>query len=203
MSVVAVVSSHETGKLNVKHLKRYWSKSILKKDGKLSTDAFINEWKTDTTLLSVIGLGLEQTVQYVYQQEPSFEEFENWVLNVSGYPDQEKINQFNAIFSDNSTLEATTFETKLLTQADWDFWQQNGYLIIRNAISKEHCDETIKELCDFIGVDRNDPASWYNAHPARQGIMVQLFQHPTLERNRKADKIKKAFEELWNRTTFG
>jgi hypothetical protein len=200
MSVVAVVSSHETGKLNVKHLKRYWSKSILKKDGKLSADAFVDEWKTDTTLLAVMGLALEQTIQYVYQEAPSFEEFEDWVLTVSGDLDREKINQFNVLFSTDKTIEATPVEYKLLTQADWDFWQQNGYLIIRNAISKEHCDETIKELCDFIGVDRNDPASWYNAHPARLGIMVQLFQHLVLERNRKADKIKKAFEELWNRT---
>ena len=200
MSVVAVVSSHETGKLNVKHLKRYWSKSILKKDGKLSSDAFIDEWRTDTTLLAVMGLGLEQTIQYVYQEAPSFEEFENWILTVSGDLDKEKISQFNTLFSTDRSVEATPVEHKLLTQVDWDFWQQNGYLIIRNAISKEHCDETIEELCDFIGVDRNDPSTWYNHHPARQGIMVQLFQHPILERNRNADKIKKAFEELWNRT---
>ncbi|WP_179413881.1 phytanoyl-CoA dioxygenase family protein [Mucilaginibacter sp. E4BP6] len=200
MSLTDVVSPHETNKLNVKHLKRFWSKSILKKEGKLSADDFINEWKTDKTLLAVMGLGLEQTIQYVYQEAPSFEAFEDWILTVSGDPDQEKVNQFNALFSTDRTVEAAPVEYKLLTQADWDFWQQNGYIIIRNAISKEHCDETINELCDFIGVDRNDRGTWYNHHHARQGIMVQLFQHPVLERNRKADKIKKAFEELWNRT---
>jgi len=200
MSLTDVVSPHETNKLNVKHLKRFWSKSILKKEGKLSADDFINEWKTDKTLLAVMGLGLEQTIQYVYQEAPSFEAFEDWILAVSGDPDQEKVRQFNALFLADSIVEAAPIEQKLLTQADWDFWQQNGYLIIRKAITKEHCDETIKELCDFIGIDRNDRGTWYNHHPARQGIMVQLFQHPALERNRKADKIKRAFEELWNRT---
>lgn len=195
-----VASSHETGKLNIKHLKRYWSKSIFKKDGKLSPDAFTEEWKTDTTLLAVIGLGLEQTIQYVYHEAPSFEEFETWILTVCGEPDREKVDQFNALFSSNLTVEPVAVETKLLTQDDWNFWQENGYLIIRNAVSKEHCDETIKKLCDFIEVDRSNPATWYNSHPSRQGIMVQLFQHPVLERNRKADTIRTAFEELWNRT---
>jgi len=172
----------------------------LKKEGKIGTDAYTDEWKKDTTLLAVMGLGLEQTIQYVYLETPSFDEFENWILTVSGEPDQEKVNQFNAIFKRDSPAEVSPAENKLLTQNDWDFWQENGYIIIRNAVSKTHCDETIKELCDFIGVDREDAASWYNYHPSRQGIMVQLFQHPVLERNRKAEKIKKAYEELWNRT---
>jgi ectoine hydroxylase-related dioxygenase (phytanoyl-CoA dioxygenase family) len=30
--------------------------------------------------------------------------------------------------------------------------------------------------------------------------MVQLFQHPILEQNRQSFKIRKAYEELWNRT---
>jgi len=200
MSSPEVISSHETGKLNVKHLKRYWNKSILKKDGKLGRDAFTEEWKTDTTLLAVMGLGLEQTIQYVYLETPSFDEFEDWIMTVSGEPDKEKIQQFNAIFSGDPVVSAAAVESKLLTQADWNFWQENGYIIIRNAVSKEHCDETIKELCDFIGIDRNDAETWYNHHASRQGIMVQLFQHPALERNRKAEKIKKAYEELWNRT---
>jgi len=30
--------------------------------------------------------------------------------------------------------------------------------------------------------------------------MVQLFQHPVLEKNRNSDKIRMAFEQLWNHT---
>jgi hypothetical protein len=200
MALIEVSSSQETGKLNIKHLKRYWSKSILKKDGKLRPDAFTEEWKTDTTLLAVMGLGLEQTIQYVYLETPSFEAFEDWILAVSGEPEKEKIQQFNAIFSGDLVLESVPVESRLLTRADWAFWQENGYLIIRNAVSKKDCDETIKELCDFIGVDPDDAATWYGHHPSKQGIMVQLFQHPVLERNRKAEKIKKSYEEIWNRT---
>jgi len=200
ISKITIVSSHETSKLNVKHLKRYWEKSLLKREGKVDYNAFTEEWRTDTTLLSVLGLGLEQTTQYLFQYAPEFDEFEDWVIAKIGEPDQERIVQFNALFSEANAIGSNLTENKLLTKEDWEFWQQNGYLIIRNVVSKNDCDETIQAICDFIGVDRYDANTWYNDHPARQGIMIQLFQHPALERNRRAKKIKKAFEELWNRT---
>lgn len=199
MPVTDIASSNETGKLNVKHLKRYWHKLILKRNGKLEQNAFIDEWKTDTTLLSIMGLGLEQTIQYIYQKAPSFEEFENWILEVVGAPDVDKTDQFNSLFTE-SIRNSAEVEYELLSPADREFFQENGYIIIRNAVSKENCDEVIKTLCDFIGVDRYDNTTWYNGHSARHGIMVQLFQHPALEVNRTAPKVRKAFEELWGRT---
>src|ERR1700749_663726 len=102
MSALEIIPSSETGKLNLKHLKRYWNKSLLKRDGKLANDSFPEEWKIDTILLTVAGLGLEQTVLYVYRETPTFDEFENWILEVSGTPDTEKVNQFNRIFEDKN-----------------------------------------------------------------------------------------------------
>lgn len=199
MSLQEIAPSSETGKLNVKHLKRYWNKSLLKRDGKLSPDSFPDEWKIDTTLLTVVGLGLEQTVLYVYRKTPTFDEFEDWILETAGKPDTEKVTQFNSLFDDKNNLKDSPVKRELLTDEDIAFWDKNGYLIIKNAVSKECCDQTIQALCDFIKIDRNDKDTWYNIHDARQGIMVQLFQHPLLEQNRKAPKIKKAFEELWSR----
>jgi hypothetical protein len=201
MTSQTIVSSAETGKLSVLHLKRYWHKSILKRNNKIKPDAFTDEWTLDITLLNALGLGLEQTVQYVYLENPSFEKFEDWVLQVGGEPNAEKILQFNQLLtSDNITDDAMPQNDKVLSSEDWDFWHQNGYVIIRNAVSKECCDEVIEALCDHINIKRHDPATWYNNHPAKQGIMVQLFQHPALEQSRKAFKIRKAFEEIWNRT---
>ncbi len=87
-----------------------------------------------------------------------------------------------------------------LNDADHAFWNENGYIIIRNAVSKADCDAAIEALCRFIGIDRYDRATWYNDHPEKKGIMVQLFQHPALEKNRNTLKIRKTYEELWNRT---
>jgi hypothetical protein len=163
-------------------------------------NAFTEEWRTDTTLLSVLGLGLEQTTQYLFQYAPAFDEFESWILSTIGQLDQDKVMQFNAVFSEETAFNNDLNEDKLLTVEDQEFWQQNGYLVVRDAVSKVDCDETIQALCDFIGINRYDSNTWYNHHIARQGIMVQFFQHPSIEKNRKAWKIKKAFEELWNRT---
>jgi hypothetical protein len=200
MSTQEITPSTETGKLHVMHLKRYWNKAILNREGKLNPDAFQGEWKTDVTLLAALGLGLQQTVQYVYQTTPTFEQFENWIIDVTGGPDLEKINQFNQLFTGESNISKNERQDNLLTEDDHDFWQKNGYIIIRNAVTQECCDEAIEALCKHIGIDRYDAGTWYNYHPDKAGIMVQLFQHPALEQNRKSFKIRKAYEELWNRT---
>ncbi len=201
MAIPEIVSSHEIGKLQIKHLKRYWNKSILIRDRKLNATDLPAEWKTDTTLLTVVGVGLEPTIQYLYQYAPSFEQFEDWITKTSGKPDADKVNQFNKLFdAENSAANANQTSYEILTPEDIDFWGQNGYVIIRNAITKESCDQTIEAICNFIEIDRYDQSTWYNAHSAKQGIMIQLFHHPAIEQNRKAYKIKKAYEELWQRT---
>ncbi|MDF2430430.1 MAG: hypothetical protein JWP44_61 [Mucilaginibacter sp.] len=199
MSAVEISSSSETGKLQVMHLKRYWNKAILNRNGKLKGDAFHDEWKMDTILLTALGIGLEQTIQYVYLSAPSFEEFENWILAVTGGPDPEKIKKYNQLISGINDAKIVN-KNDLLTEDDHKFWEQNGYIIIRKAVTKEDCDRTIEALCNYIEIDRYNPNTWYNLHPEKKGIMVQFFQHPALEQNRKAFKIRKAYEELWNRT---
>ncbi|WP_295655602.1 phytanoyl-CoA dioxygenase family protein [uncultured Mucilaginibacter sp.] len=199
MPVSEIVPSSEMGKIKVMHLKRYWSKALLKRNGKLKQDALQEEWNLDTILLHTLGLGLEQTSKYVYQEVPDFEKFEDWILEVTGGPDDEKTRQFNTLFLETTTRGERKIE-EVLTRDDLDFWNENGYLIVRNAVSKEDCDAVIAALCDYIGIDRNDPTTWYNHHPAQQGIMIQLFQHPALEKNRQSAKIRTVCEQLWQRT---
>jgi len=129
-----IPSSQETGKLQVKHLKRYWNKALLKRDGKLGLDELSDEWTTDRTLLHALGLGLEQTVKYVYHTAPAFDEFEDWIIAVTGGPDSEKIARFNSLF--NGGIKTDTQIEKVLSDADLAFWDENGYIILRNAVSK-------------------------------------------------------------------
>lgn len=197
---IQVTPSTEAGRLGVLHLKRYWEKHYLKTT-KLSQETFPEEWKIDITLLAVLGLGLEQTLKYLYQHSPDFDEFENWVLQVNnGQLSASKINEFNEyILTRNSTYKPATAGNDVLTAADIEFWNNNGYVIIREAVPLKDCESAIEAIRDFIGIDLNDPATWYQPHPARQGIMVQLFQHPALEKNRQSPKIRAAYEQLWNR----
>lgn len=199
---IALPASTEVGELQVMHLKRYWTKSLMKRNNGLATDAFVEEWKLDTTLLSILGLGLEQTTKYVYSEGRSFNEFENWILTVAGTPDPVMVERYNSLFTKatGATLNSDKQIEQVLTSHELEFWQQNGYIIIRNAVSKTDCDDTIRVICDHIGVDRYDASTWYDQHNDRQGIMVQLFQHPILKKNRLSDKIRKVYEQLWGRT---
>lgn len=199
MLTIEIIPSQEKGKLNIMHLKRYWHKAMLKREGKIKQNEFLDEWQTDVTLLNALGIGLEPTLQYLYCTSPSFEEFEGWVSANSTGINETKIKHFNRILSGESIVDREPITYEILSPADVKCWDENGYVIIKNAVIKEDCDATIAALCEHIEIDRYDPATWYNIHPSQQGIMVQLFQHPALERNRNSDKIRKAYEELWQR----
>jgi hypothetical protein len=200
MTSLSLSSSAETGRLGALHLKRYWEKCMARKSGRLGMDALQEEWNLDFTLLAALGLGLEQTVRYIYATSPDFDEFESWILEVNGGKlMQEKIDAFNLSVTGARENANDAGPVNPLTKTDIDFWEANGYLVLREVISKEDCESTIQLICDFIGIQKDDPGTWYQAHPGRQGIMVQLFQHPVLEKNRQSLKIKQAYEQLWKR----
>jgi hypothetical protein len=189
--------SKETGIIGIMHLKRYWEKTIAKKEGRLSQKAYEEEWNLDITLLSALGLGLEQTVKYLFLESPEFDAFEQWIIDLNGgCVPHEKISDFNQLVVNNKQHA----RQQVNEVVDMNFWNENGYVIIREAVSKEDCEKTIELICEFLDIDINNSESWYKPHPARQGIMVQLFQHPQLEKNRRSAKIRRAYEELWGRS---
>lgn len=196
---LALAQSTEAGDLQIMHLKRYWSKALLKRNGSLQSDAYLEEGHLDKTLLYALGLGLEQASVYVYTVAPSFDQFENWVVETAGKPKPETIERFNKIFTEDGSAEQDNIP-QVLSADELAFFDQNGYIIIKNAVPKEDCEKTIDTICRYIEIDRNDPSTWYNGNEARQGIMVQLFQDPIMEKNRNSVKIRQVYEQLWQRT---
>jgi hypothetical protein len=196
-----IADSTETGSLGIMHLKRFWDKIQLKKNGQLNDQHFFNEWNIDNTMLSVLGLGLEQTIRQVYTFPGDFTSFENWILQVNKEKsDLQKINEFNSYISSRLSPDKKTERTQgPLSENELAFWDEQGYIIIKNAVTQEDCREAINAICECINISRDDPSTWYNNNPNRQGIMVQLFQHPALEKNRCSLKIRSAFEQLWQR----
>ncbi len=170
------------------------------RQGKLQQGTYQDEWIKDRTLLHTLGLGLEQTIKHLYQAAPGFEEFEQWILELNnGHIPREKIDMYNAAFLNPETHTIQTNTELVLQPEDLEFWNENGYVIIRNAIPEEDCKATVYLICDFLEIKLDDPSTWYDAHPAKQGIMIQLFQHPQLQKNRDSKKIRLAYEQLWQR----
>ena len=198
---MTLAESTEPGRLGVLHLKRFWQKADLRRRRLLEGRAHHDEGKMDTTLLAVLGLGLEQTMKQVYLETGSFEAFEDWVeeVNAAGL-DAAKVAAFNDCIRQRALPRTPPLpEEAVLSAEDITFWDENGYVIIRDAVSREDCEAAVAAICGFIGVDRHDPATWYAPHPGRQGIMVQLFQHPALEKTRSSPKVRAAYEQLWGR----
>lgn len=193
------IESTEKGSLGIMHLKRFWHQSMLKKENQAND--YVDEFELNCSVLSALRMGLEPTIKYLYQESPTFEQFEDWIRDTSGkFISDEQIASFNhAVLSLKAPKPYIAPQEHLLTTVEIDFWNENGYLIIPEAISKEHCRETLDLIFEFLGVDEHDPSTWYTSHDAKQGIMIQLFHHDLLERNRHSPKIKSVFEQLWQR----
>jgi hypothetical protein len=192
--------SEETCSLGICHLKRYWQRCRLIKLGKLSGDEYLAEWTTDVNMLATLGLGIEQTLKHIYTIDESFETFENWVLEVNNQVlSKTKVEEFNQSVLLNELNVSIEEIENVLTPSDINFWNENGYIIIPNAISQQDCIDTIDAICQCVDINKNDSSTWYKDHPLKQGIMVQLFQHATLEKNKKNKKIKSAYQQLWQR----
>ena len=92
----------------------------------------------------------------------------------------------------------------LLTEDDWSFWITNGYVIIKNAISKTQALATAKFLWEFEDKDPNNPETWYLKPRAKIQMkeligtgMVEVYNHQTLWDNRQEKKIYNAFSDIW------
>jgi phytanoyl-CoA dioxygenase PhyH len=84
----------------------------------------------------------------------------------------------------------------VLSAEDRAFWEENGYVIVRNAVPLENCKAAEKAVWEFLGMDPNDPESWY-PDPPRRGIMVEIYQHQALWDNRQCPRVHQAFSEIW------
>lgn len=192
-----VALAHETGQLGMRHLKQVWSVFDAQQNG----EPVELDWPLVNAVFGALGLGLEPTFQFLFHQRPSFPEFESWILQ-NGMVTPEMIEYFNELVT---RVESPTSEDEqvlsppVLSEEDLQFWNENGYVIVRQAISPEACAETVALIYDFLGASPDDPVSWYQPHPSKQGIMVQLFKAEVLHRNRLSDRIRGAYEQLLQR----
>ena len=178
------------------HLKRLWVKIQWRIKNADSPGEFQDEWATDVAVLDMLGVGLEESMIMAARCVERFDEFEQWVLMKNGgVIPKKRVDSVNRMFKREKS--SVLIEEPILTDADLQFWDENGYVILRQAVSEEDCRLAEAAVCNHLKMDANDPKTWYENHSDRQGIMVQLFQHEALERNRFSEKIRKAYVQLW------
>ena len=142
------------------------------------------EWNEQVYYLSQCGRGIEETLRYLYSKQPSYEAFTDWLL-CTGQPGETELQ-----------LPAGD----LLTNKDWDLWETNGFLVVKNAVPAIQCAAAQVAIWEYLDADPSKPASWYRSHEGKNGMMLNLFHHPALDKNRNSKKIRKAYEELYKGT---
>ena len=93
---------------------------------------------------------------------------------------------------------------RVLSEEDWQFWQENGYVIIHDAVPEANIDAVVDLIWEFEEKDPDHPATWYR--PPRRDIqmtelknsgMVEIYNHPALWNNRQYPKVYHAFADIW------
>jgi ectoine hydroxylase-related dioxygenase (phytanoyl-CoA dioxygenase family) len=93
---------------------------------------------------------------------------------------------------------------RILSEADWNFWITNGYIVVKNAAPRDQVDRLADFLWEFEEKDPHDPGTWYTSPRAEMKMkeltntgMVELYNHQYLWDNRQLPKIHDAFSDIW------
>ncbi|NJB71271.1 hypothetical protein GGR42_001733 [Saonia flava] len=93
---------------------------------------------------------------------------------------------------------------RVLSETDWEFWKQNGYIVVKNAVPKEQVQATADFLWEFEEKDPNDIETWYAPPRAEMQMkelagtgMVEVYNHQHLWNNRQMQKVYDAFVDVW------
>ncbi|WP_428243289.1 phytanoyl-CoA dioxygenase family protein [Gynuella sp.] len=196
---VEPVSSQHMGMLGIRHLQRLWHKAQLQKSGQLDPDIIDKEWMVDRTVIDLLGVGLGECLEFLYQQATDFNTFEQWLLDCNGNGfDAERVDHINTVI--NRLLNPTPPKKRSPSFLDSEqlvFWHKQGYLVVEGVLNESQCRATADLVYQFLGKHPEQPRSWYEPHPAMQNIMVQLYRHPLLDANRRSEKARSVFADLW------
>jgi ectoine hydroxylase-related dioxygenase (phytanoyl-CoA dioxygenase family) len=145
-------------------------------------------WNEELEELYKNGLAIDEVLQYLYFKKPTLEEFIAWV-------NRDDLKNL----SKDITLEKEN-NSEVFSKSELQFFETNGYIVLKRAISEADCLATQKIIWDFLEMDPTDSATWYKSHPMQRGLMVNFFNDLVLEKNRNSIRIKKAYEQLYQST---
>jgi len=100
--------------------------------------------------------------------------------------------------------EATADTLRVLTMEQWEFWKYNGYVVVKNAVSREQAMQTAEFLWEFEEKDPTNKDTWYTAPRAEMQMkelagtgMVEVYNNQHLWNNRQTQKVYDAFVDIW------
>ena len=85
--------------------------------------------------------------------------------------------------------------TPVLSLSDRAFFDENGYVVVQDAVPRENLDAVIALIWEFLGMDPNNPEDWYR-EPLTKGGMLEVYQHQALWDNRQHPRVHQVFREI-------
>lgn len=83
----------------------------------------------------------------------------------------------------------------VLSEEDRVFWEENGYLVVHEAVPPENIKMAEVAIWSFLEMQADNPESWY-PDPPRRGIMAEMYQHQALWNNRQCPRVHQVFAEI-------
>jgi len=136
-------------------------------------------------------------MEYVHSPA-SFEEFEAWILAQNGGQiAPQRIAELNLALS-GGRPDCGGPWAPVFTPEEMAFWDENGYVILHDAVPPENCRAAAQAMYEFLNMDPEAPDTWYGG-PQGHSIWIPLIQHPAMWANRDSPRIRAAFAQIWGR----
>lgn len=95
---------------------------------------------------------------------------------------------------------------RVLSEADWQHWITNGYVIVKQAVPPDNVRRLVDLLWRFEEKDPNDLSTWYAPQRRAHGReelnnagMIEIYNHQTMWDNRQQQRVYDAFVDIWDR----
>ena len=190
------IALSDWGTLGVFGLKRFWVQHARRTDCDTRQPPNTEEMRAGSVLLAGLRLGIRETLDFLMTATPTFHQFEAWVLEKNnGNIEPGRVQRLNAALrGDGGFALESILSEPVLSRDDLAFWDEQGYVVVKNAVSVAACSAAIDAIFSYARMSRNEPDSWY-----RGNIWIPLMHHPALWENRNSPRIHTAFAQIWGR----
>ena len=100
--------------------------------------------------------------------------------------------------------EATAENLRVLTMEQWNFWREQGYVVIKNSVPTNQVKQTADFLWEFEDKQSEDKSTWYTVPRVEMQMkelagtgMVEVYNNQHLWNNRQTQKVYDAFVDIW------
>ncbi len=122
---------------------------------------------------------------------------------VKGKPGDNKLTP--AIVREPLHLVQKKLSLRVLSPADFKYWQTYGFVVVKQAVPMENVEALKKLLWEFQEMDPNDMSTWNAAQLRNHAMkelnnsgMVEIYNHRALWDNRQTQRVYDAFVDIWD-----